>query len=324
MNDGRHRAAGREPGPGGLHPAAEARHGDDRRAVAVSALARGQEDIAALPLQERGQLVTRALEESKSWLAVATRGTDPAPIAEFKAWAATVAEMTRQKGLAREIQLDAVEMVRRAERGIGVATRHGQAVGVISGHGGDRRASNGAPRTLGSPAELLPNSHERADVYAMTDGVTDEAFEDALAAAREEHNLARANVVRKLTPPPPGAPTSRAERAARIGELAAAGYSSRQIAGELGVAAATVRRTAREDQIDLPADRVTAGTRHIDPHRVIEQTITTLSGVEYALGLLSAADLAALPASQTRTWLAALDRPVKAIHQLIKELNSHA
>jgi hypothetical protein len=46
----------------------------------------------------------------KSWLAVATKGTDPTPVAEFKAWAATVAEMTRQKGLSEEIQLDAQEI----------------------------------------------------------------------------------------------------------------------------------------------------------------------------------------------------------------------
>jgi hypothetical protein len=42
-----------------------------------------------------------------------------------------------------------------------------------------------------------------ADAYSMTDGVSDSDFEDALAEAKEEDNLSRANVVRKIKKPAP-------------------------------------------------------------------------------------------------------------------------
>lgn len=159
--------------------------------------------IAALPVEQRGVVITQALEESKSWLAVATKGTDPTPIAEFRAWAATVAEMTRQKGLAEDIQLDALEMVRRAEHGIGEATRNGQDSGEIRkpGEGAGRPPKSHLTQSRfpqGSPAKYFHSSQQRSDIYAMTDGVTAQEFEAAIADARGERNLSRANVVRKV------------------------------------------------------------------------------------------------------------------------------
>lgn len=292
-----------------------------------AALAR-PEDIASLPTQQRGEIITRALEESKSWLAVATKGTDPTPIAEFKAWAATVAEMTRQKGLAEDIQLDALEMVRRAERGIGVAIRNGQAAGEIRARGqrehtanqwgravpGDNLNSKGSPYQYATADELHGNG---AGIYRLTDGVSDERFDDAVTTARAEKNLSRANVIRNAR-----GSVTRPQKAVTIRELASAGYSSRQMAGSLGVSDETVRAIAREHDIEIPADRVTAGTRRIDPERVLRETVSTLQGVEYGLGLLSQADYDAFTTEQVRTWLGALNSPSRAIRVLLKELNS--
>lgn len=145
------------------------------------------DEIAGLPPKQRGELITRALVESKQWLAIATKGTDPTPIAHFKAWAATVAEMTKQKGLAEDIQLDALEMVRRAERGIGLAIRNGQGVGAIAksgdvgarpsgGRGGLPGAARGQhlvrPADFASSGELSSN---QAGIYAMTDALLGQA-----------------------------------------------------------------------------------------------------------------------------------------------------
>ena len=150
-----------------------------------------------------------------------------------------------QKQLGKDAQLAAAEIVRRAERGIGVAIRRGQqtgeiarrgdrgggAAGVHGGNPNDRRDDH-----LGSPGSFFRHADERADTYAMTDGISDTDFEDALGEAKAEGNLSRANVVRKIrqrrTAAPPG-PRDQARRAAAPPELiarhAAAGMSSRQI-----------------------------------------------------------------------------------------------
>ena len=120
-------------------------------------------------------------------MAVATRGTDPTPVAEFKAWAATVAEMTRQKGLAADIQHDAQEMVRRAERGIGLTIRHGQDEGEITRtgqHVGNQhtgavgRVPEENSSNLTAPADFLKRGKEMTETYDLTDEVTDTQFED--------------------------------------------------------------------------------------------------------------------------------------------------
>lgn len=151
------------------------------------------------------EMVTAALVESRGWLSKAMEGTDPTPLANFKAWAATVEEATKQKNLGREIELDAAEMVRRAERGIGVAIRRGQEAGEIRRQGQGRGHTQQLPRPtdFASHDELMAN---QAGIYNLTDAVTDEQFDEAITEAKAEGNLSRANVVRKVkkTEPPRG------------------------------------------------------------------------------------------------------------------------
>lgn len=303
--------------------------------TAELAIVTDPDDIAALPVEQRGQMITKALEESKSWLAVATRGTDPTPIAEFKAWAATVAEMTRQKGLAEGIQLDALEMVRRAERGIGVAIRNGQEAGAVAvpgQSGGPRRdyVRNGqvvrAPadpvqqEKRISPSTFFGGGADMSETYAMTDGVSDEQFESVLDEARDERNLSRRNVARKAQGLS-GGPLTRLQKADKIREMAAQGFSSRQMAAPLATSDFTIREIARAHGIDITADRVIARTRQIDPERVVQETVNTLQGIEYGINLLAQADYDSFTSEQVRAWLGALDRPAHAIRTMIKELN---
>jgi hypothetical protein len=311
------------------------------------------EDIAALPADQRAALITRALEESKSWLAVAAKGTDPTPIAEFKAWAATVAEMTRQKGLSEEIQLDALEMVRRAERGIGIAIRNGQEAGEISrtGQGGGPRGDylrgGRVVRVAQEPAVEtsrisvgsfgIPTDQLARCIYPVVDDVSDEDFGAALAEARVEGNLSNANVVRKTRqrvaqpePPPPSpapepAPVvrlTRLQKAEKIRALAAAGYTSRQMAKPLATLDSTIRDIAREHGVDIPADRVTARLRNIDPVRVVRETVFALEGLRQGLGLLTPEDLDALPPDLIGEWLDSLPESLHALQKLTKELKN--
>lgn len=93
-------------------------------------------DVALLDGKSREEqeiAVTMMLGQSRQWLDRALEATNPArAVSEFKAFVATVAEAAKQKKLSEGIQLDAVEMVRRAERALGVAIRKGQDAGEIA------------------------------------------------------------------------------------------------------------------------------------------------------------------------------------------------
>lgn len=220
-------------------------------------------EIDKLDDEARGQLITQALVESKSWLAVATKGTDPTPIAEFRAWAATVAEATKQRNLAQDIQLDAQEMVRRAERGIGLAVRNGQEAGTIKKqYEHDHTVNRYGPslpssekKTRQSPTDFFPGGGgAQTATYAMTDDVTDEAFDTALTEAKAEGNLSRANVVRKVTGT--GSSTSPAARRRPITDQAKdAGWDIRK-------SAERITRILQDDRLPAHKQQVSAALRN--------------------------------------------------------------
>ena len=111
------------------------------------------------------------------------------------------------------------EFCRRAERGLGVAIREGQANGTIETRSDvARRGTMVRERNQGrisdddlnhfmnevdtkqKLADLVDTqelSNNGCGIYQMTDNVTDEQFDQAIAEAKAEGNLSRANVARK-------------------------------------------------------------------------------------------------------------------------------
>jgi transcription initiation factor TFIIIB Brf1 subunit/transcription initiation factor TFIIB len=168
--------------------------------------------VEALDPVAREVAVTHMLSEARSWLAHAVEATEPASIANFKAYVSSIEYMTKQLGLSKEIQQDAQAMVRRAERGVSEAVREGQDEGSIA-----RRADHPFHGNQYAPAEVLgqnsstsprqffSNAQEWSDSNQLADA-TEEEFEEALAEAKDEGNMSRANVVRKIkekaAPPP--------------------------------------------------------------------------------------------------------------------------
>jgi len=94
-----------------------------------------------------------------------------------------------------------------------VGRRWSAALSVVSGSRSARvrprarstaTASTSSPATSGAAAEdpvpegntsthdIVPNANERVATYAVTDGVTDEQFDEALTEAKDEGNLSRA------------------------------------------------------------------------------------------------------------------------------------
>lgn len=147
--------------------------------------------------------VTELLVHSHAGLLVAIAAQDLPGIAEAKQKAATIQEITKQLRMGKDMRLHADEFVRRAERGLGVAIREGQERGEVAGVGGDRKSGSSksdliSPHDLATRAELHGGGNDPGTgIYGMTDNVSDEAFEEALAEARAEGNLSRANVARK-------------------------------------------------------------------------------------------------------------------------------
>src|SRR6266496_5634820 len=91
--------------------------------------------------------VVQACQRARAWLREALEHGEIEQIAEIKSQAEAVRVYTAQKQLGKDAQLAAAEIVRRAERGIGVAIRRGQRNGEIAKRG-DRR-SHGAPGVHG-------------------------------------------------------------------------------------------------------------------------------------------------------------------------------
>src|SRR6266699_3096649 len=86
--------------------------------------------------------VVQACERAKAWLREALEHGEIEQIAEIKSQAEAIRVYTTQKQLGTDAQLAAAEIVRRAERGIGVTIRRGQQDGEIAKRGD--RCSHGA------------------------------------------------------------------------------------------------------------------------------------------------------------------------------------
>lgn len=163
-------------------------------------------------LADPGEFVIQACERAKSWLAEALEHGDIEQIVELKSQAEAIRVYSAQKQIGHDAELSAAEIVRRAERGIGIAIRRGQQAGEIrklgEGPGPQRDYMRGGQLVRVEPTAIdsrksptdfgVPSDELARGAYALADGVTDERFDSAVAQARAEGNLSRANVVRKV------------------------------------------------------------------------------------------------------------------------------
>jgi hypothetical protein len=291
-----------------------------------------------------GAFIIQACERAKTWLREALDRGDIDQIAECKSQAEAIRVYTMSRQLGKDAQLSATEIVRRAERGIGVAIRRGQAEGTIKrrGQGGGQPPRGARPRgdtSLSSPTDFATHGELHGNssdgIYDMTDDVTDEQFEDAIGEAKAEGNLSRANVVRKSRQRPTRRATSQdqvpdpadrsSQAAARRLELirrwAAQGCSSRQMAGLLGKRDEVIQQIAREHGIGIPADEVVSRTRRLDSNRIVRETVHALEGLAMGAGLVMPADLdtAEIPA-----WTASLTDSLQALNRLVKTMKEIA
>ena len=289
------------------------------------------DNIAALDTLEpeaRELAVTQMLSEARSWLAHAVEATEPKSAAEFKAFIATVAESTKQLNLSKEIQLDAHEMVRRAERGVVKSIRKGQAEGTVETESEARRraayqreVNQGRADQIAVDDLIKPKPSdfgEKDEIHNLTPlaDATDEEFDRAIAEAKAEGNLSRANVIRK-TREDSGSLETRQQRADKAAELAAEGYSSRQIAKTIGIGEPALSKIVRDFSIEVPADKSIRRTRRLDHNRIVRETVNTLTDVALSIDLI---DYSQLDPEQVAQWSTSLTESLRMLTRFAKRI----
>lgn len=256
--------------------------------------------------------VSSYLEQARDWLATAVERTGPEEIAGAKAQIATAAEATKQLGLSKEIQLDAQEMVRRAEYALGKAIRKGQEEGTVA-----RRGEQPLQGVKNSVTDFVSGGSTIDAIREMSDDIDNDEFEAALAEAKEEGNVSRANVVRKIRKQDCDRPAPMAARLDEIRDLIALGATSAQIGKELGASEAHVRRVARENDLVITADVVTHKSRRINNDRVLDNVTES---IEVAAMSLRDIDPASLDSETALERLDSLTTSINALRQAVKKI----
>lgn len=285
-----------------------------------------------------GAFIIQACAQARERLREALESGDIDEVAGIKSEAEAVRDYSAQRRLGKDVQLAATELVRRAERAVGVAIRRGQEAGTVRGpHGGRRTVQVGGTgpiRSAGdfaSAHELRVGRDHSAGIYALADGVADDDFEAAISEARAEGDLSRANVARKARAraartadpgdwvPGPGDRSGEApsQRRRLIRKWAAEGYSSHQMADLLGMGGEGVRRIARAEGIDISADIAVAGSRHLDSARIVRETVHSLEGLVMGIEL---AEVASLDPAEAAEWAASLTTSIRALNRFTRKL----
>lgn len=282
-------------------------------------------DLAIIPIpgtlgeySDPAAFVELALTRAKEWLVEAIEQGDIGSIVELKSQAEAIRVYTTQKQLGKDAELNAAEIVRRAERGLGLAVRKGQDEGTIRtpadrDHTWLNQHGRGPFRDVGktSPTEIFNNHAEVTDAYAMTDDVSDEQFEEALATARDEKNLARANIVRKIK----GESVDDKLNVAR--QLAASGNTVQQIATRLGYTRPGMVEFLKRHDIEVPAEHVVRGTRNLNSTRIVDAAVGSVNGIGMLFDQIVYSDL---PAENVQGWLAILNESIRSLTTLRNRL----
>ncbi len=116
-------------------------------------------------------------------------------------------------------------------------------------------------------------------------------------------------------------PSGRQQRADLIADLAAQGYSSRQMPEQVGVAEESVRQIARDFGIEIPADKAVGRTRRINSTQVVENTATALEGL---ITGIEQVDFAAVDPEVARQWVASFNESLRALKKFARAVEEVA
>lgn len=246
----------------------------------------------------------------------------------FRAWAQQITEKVRRSGGRRprarlDARLDARDLAVRADRALGLVIRRLQALGKIRSHAHSAEPGAVQLKDLGIGTE-----HISRLIYAVTDDVSDEEFEAALAAARERHDTSR-NCIGDQFRARNG--TSIERRRDRVIAMAEQGMSSYEIARAVNTTPFSVRTSLARYGVEVagdtspaPAPKGRAVTVRRDAVESVDQQLYALTLLmDRATGLHKQID-----ASEAQRFHDSLTRGRRSLHSLIKHLkersNAHA
>lgn len=127
----------------------------------------------------------------------------------------------------------------------------------------------------------------------------------------KHHNL------REPAPDSPPEPT----QAERIAELAAAGYDSRQIAGDLGIPQSAAKRIAKDNGVTITADAIKSKTRLVELNAAMDRSV---EGVAMSLHAFRFIDFTRLHPERAGEWSRSLEESAKELRTLIRQINQLA
>ncbi len=298
----------------------------------MSALATFDRDaIRSMSPEGQREVVGQFIEQGRNMLAQAIAASDIQGVVAAKGAASTINEMTRQLDLSKEARIDAEELVRRAEYALGKAIRKGQEDGEIRSVGertsqssymrnGRRVADSGVPENCSKagPTDYATPDELRSKtggIYDLADNVDPDQFEEALTEAKDEGNISRANVVRKIKDRK--SPETRDQRAKKIAALAAEGYTSHDIAARMGMTRNAIKNIQQDYDLDIPADRVTGRRHRLDSNRIMTGAVDSLDVVASSLRQVDPADL---DKEHVQEWIDSLTESISAIRKATKTI----
>lgn len=106
-------------------------------------------------------------------------------------------------------------------------------------------------------------------------------------------------------------------RVAKAKKMAAEGYTSRQIAAEIGITAATFVDFRQRHGVVVPADAVVGKTRNHDHDRIVNESVSTLEGVVMGLDLVN---VGALDPDRIAGWATSLSNSLRSLNRFQKQL----
>jgi hypothetical protein len=175
------------------------------------------------------------------------------------------------------------------------------------------------------PASRGPNPKSIAKRAAVAAALKEGRTADDIAASVGVSMSTVTEVKRDI-----GAPVIDKSRAAiekrrqRMRSMAADGFTSRQIAGAVGMTEEGCRKVLRDEGIEVPGDRVTRGTHRHDANRIIERMALDASNLCADVDLIDFSDI---DKSNLAEWLKTFQNAREQlggfIRRLMKEQQKH-
>ena len=276
-------------------------------------------------------------------LVVATEPTSLAVVYDncerIEAWAETctdVAElrdyMNKCSAMSEYMRLTSTEGVARIE----AAKRHLEVrVGVLLGPpmpNGGHGAGPGPGSVVPDPGGGGLSVDQRSAFRAMA--ADPDTVEEVIAASTDQNPPSRRKVMDAIKSKRAGNDADNAfkklhkhdaeQRIAKAREMAAAGYTSRQIADTLGIRVDSFTDLRKRHGFDVPADAVVGKTIRHNNDRIAEQAIGAVEGAVMALDLIGDPATAGLDPDQIDAWVISLTRSISALTRFNKHIKEMA